>query len=64
MLLTKTTVDFVKLQGELGRIPSYGYDVTPVYGMYNLATGWKTAQYDYSYNWIGTNNPEMYEEWC
>lgn len=61
MLLTKTTVDFVKLQGELGRIPSYGYDGTPVYGMYNLATGWTSARYDSSYNWIGNDNPEMYE---
>ena len=61
MLLTKTEVDFTKLQGELSRIPEYGYGGTPVYGMYNLATGWTSAMYDYSYNWIGNDNPEMYD---
>ncbi len=39
------------------------YSGTPTYGMYNLATGWNVAVYDYSYNWIDKSNEEMYDYW-
>ncbi len=38
-----------------------GYGGTPTYGMYNLATGWNSEVYDYSYNWIDKSNKEMYD---
>ncbi len=62
MKITKTETNFVKLQGELSRIPDYGYGGTPTWSMYNLATGWNTAMYDYAYNWISNkDNEEMYD---
>lgn len=62
MVIRKTEGDFTKLQGELSRYEPYGYGGTPVYGMYNLATGWNTSMYDYSYNWIDNSNKEMYDQ--
>ncbi|MCR5309442.1 MAG: hypothetical protein K6E21_04975 [Bacilli bacterium] len=57
--ITKTEGDFTKLLGEIYREPSYGYTPGPTYGLLNLATGWNTGVYDYSYNWIG-NNGDMF----
>lgn len=51
MVIRSTTGDFTQLQGEIYREPSYGYGGTPTYGMFNLATGWNSAVYDYAYNW-------------
>lgn len=51
MVVRATTGDFSKLQGEILREESYGYGGTPTYGMYNLATGWNSAVYDYAFNW-------------
>lgn len=51
MVVRATTGDFDKLLGEIYREPSYGYGGTPTYGMFNLATGWNSAVYDYSWNW-------------
>lgn len=51
MVVRATTGDFDKLLGEIYREPSYGYSGTPTYGMFNLATGWNSAVYDYSWNW-------------
>lgn len=51
MVIRSTTGDFTQLLGEIYREPSYGYGGTPTYGMFNLATGWNSAIYDYSYNW-------------
>ena len=51
MLIRPTTGDFDKLLGEIYREPSYGYGGTPTFGMFNLATGWNSAVYDYAYNW-------------
>ncbi len=51
MVVRPITGDFTKLQGELYRDAEYGYGGTPTYGMYNLATGWNSAVYDYSWNW-------------
>ncbi len=51
MVVRSSVGDFTPLLGEIYREPSYGYDGTPKYGMFNLATGWNNAVYDYSWNW-------------
>ena len=51
MVVRSSRGDFTKLLGEIYREPSYGYGGTPTYGMFNLATGWNSSVYDYSYNW-------------
>ena len=51
MVVRSTVGDFDKLLGEIYREPTYGYGGTPTYGMFNLATGWNSAVYDYSWNW-------------
>ena len=51
MVLRATTGDFTTLLGNIYRDPSMGYAGTPIYGMLNLATGWNSAVYDYSFNW-------------
>ena len=51
MVIRATTGDFTTLLGNIYRDPSMGYAGSPIYGMYNLATGWNNAVYDYSFNW-------------
>lgn len=51
MVVRPTTGDFPTLLGNIYRDPSQGYGGTPLYGMYNLATGWNNALYDQSYGW-------------
>ncbi len=51
MVVRSTVGDFTKLSGEIYRDPTYGFDGKVRYGMFNLATGWLNAMYDYSYNW-------------
>ncbi len=51
MVIRQEVGSFTKLLGEIYREASYGYGGTPTYGMFNLATGWSTEIYDYSYNW-------------
>ena len=51
MVIRATTGDFTTLLGNIYRDPSMGYAGSPIYGMYNLATGWNSAVYDYSFNW-------------
>ena len=51
MVIRATTGDFNLLLGNIYREPSYGYEGTPTYGMFNLATGWNSGVYDYAYNW-------------
>ena len=51
MVVRNSTGDFTKLLGEIYREASYGYSGTPTYGMFNLATGWNSSVYDYSWNW-------------
>ena len=51
MVIRATTGDFTTLLGNIYRDASMGYGGTPIYGMFNLATGWNNAVYDYSYNW-------------
>ncbi len=52
MVIRSTTGDFTTLTGNIHRDSTMGYLGTPVYGMYNLATGWNSAIYDYSWNWM------------
>ena len=51
MVIRATTGDFTTLLGNIYRDASMGYGGTPIYGMFNLATGWNNAVYDYAYNW-------------
>ena len=51
MVIRATTGDFTTLLGNIYRDPSMGYAGSPIYGMYNLATGWNSAVYDYASNW-------------
>ena len=51
MVIRATAGDFTTLLGNIYRDPSMGYAGSPIYGMYNLATGWNSAVYDYSLNW-------------
>jgi len=69
MVVRATTGDFDKLLGEIYREPTYGYGGTPTYGMFNLATGWNSAVYDYSWNWsldpdyFGYSVNKLYDEY-
>ncbi len=51
MVVRSSVGDFDKLLGELYRDSTMGYGGTPTYGMFNLATGYNSAVYDYSFNW-------------
>lgn len=57
--MTKTEGTFTALQAQIKR---KGSDFTgdPTYSMFNLATGWNNAVYDYAYNWIDNSNMEKY----
>lgn len=51
MVIRQSAGDFNALLGELHRDPSYGYSGVVTYGMYNLATGFTSPVYDYSFQW-------------
>ena len=69
MVVRSTVGDFDKLLGEIYRETSYGYGGTPTFGMFNLATGWNSAVYDYAYNWsldpiyFGYSSNKLYDEY-
>ncbi len=69
MVVRSTVGDFNPLLAEIYRDPSMGYGGTPRYSMYNLATGWNSAIYDYSYNWshdpayFGYSVNKLYDEY-
>lgn len=69
MVVRSTTGDFDKLQGEIYRETSYGYGGTPTFGMFNLATGWNSAVYDYAFNWsldpiyFGYSSNKLFDEY-
>lgn len=69
MVVRSTIGDFDKLLGEIYRETSYGYGGTPTFGMFNLATGWNSAVYDYAYNWsldpiyFGYSSNKLYDEY-
>lgn len=51
MVIRQSTGDFNALLGEMRREPSYGYSGVVTYNMYNLATGFTSPVYDYSFQW-------------
>ena len=51
MIIRPVQADFTVLIANIQRDAASGYEGTPTYGMVNMATGWNTAVYDYSYNW-------------
>ncbi len=51
IVIRQTQGDFGALLSQLYREPAYGFDGNITYGMYNLATGFNSPIYDYSYNW-------------
>lgn len=69
MVIRSTVGDFTQLLGEICRDASYGYAGTPTFGMFNLATGWNTAVYDYAFNWsldeayFGYSANKLYDEY-
>lgn len=69
MVIRSTVGDFTQLLGEIYRDASYGYAGTPTFGMFNVATGWNTAVYDYAFNWsldeayFGYSANKLYDEY-
>lgn len=63
MLITKTEGTFSLLLGHVYRAASYGYTGTPTFNMFNLATGWNSSTYDYSFNWVDNSNADQYAKW-
>ena len=69
MVVRSTVGDFDKLLGEIYRETSYGYGGTPTFGVFNLATGWNSAVYDYAYNWsldpiyFGYSSNKLFDEY-
>lgn len=70
MVVRSSVGDFNPLLGHIYRDESMGgYTGTPTYGMFNLATGWNSAIYDYSYNWsldpeyFGYSKNKLYDEY-
>lgn len=54
--------DFAPMLDELYQAAVYGYySGTPMYSLFNFATGFNSAVYDYSYNW--TIDPAMYDDY-
>lgn len=54
--------DFAPMLDELYQQAVYGYYAgTPMYSVFNFATGFNSAVYDYSYNW--TIDPAMYDDY-
>ncbi len=51
MVIRNEVGEFTALTGQIYRDPEVGYSGTPTYSMYNLATGWTSSIYDYSWNW-------------
>ena len=60
MVIRATAGDFTTLLGNIYRDSSMGYAGVPVYGMFNLATGWNSAVYDYSFNWSTSSQYASY----
>ena len=56
MKITQHVGDWDGLLGALYHQDPDGNKIPPEYGMVNLATGWTSALYDYSFNW--TDDPE------
>ena len=70
MVIRSSVGDFNPLLSHIYRDQEMGtYTGTPQYSMYNLATGWNSAIYDYSYNWsldpayFGYSVNKLYDEY-
>ena len=69
MVIRQTIGDFNALLGEIYREPSYGFSGVVTYGMFNLATGFTTPIYDFSWNWsldpdyFPYSNNKLYDEY-
>lgn len=61
MYITQETGDFTPLLAELYQYDGYGWDGTSVYSAFNLATGFTSSIYDYSWNW--TIDPGMFDDY-
>ena len=59
ILITKTESDFNTLLAQIYR--EGDAFAGPVYGMMNLATGWNSSIYDYSFNWVDNSNKAEYD---
>ena len=55
MEIVQTVGDWAGLLGAIYHEDTDGNKVAPEYGMLNMATGWTSAIYDYSFNW--TDDP-------
>ena len=61
-VVQNTIGEFNPMLDELYQAPIYGfYSGTPLYTCFNLATGFTSAAYDYSYNM--TIDPSMYDNY-
>ncbi len=62
MDIQKNVGEFNPMLDELYQAPVYGfYSGTPMYSVFNFATGFNSAVYDYSYNL--TIDPSMYDDY-
>ena len=62
MVIQNTIGDFAPMLDELYQAAVYGYySGTPMYSIFNFATGFTSAVYDYSYNL--TIDPSMYDDY-
>ncbi|MBQ7955871.1 MAG: hypothetical protein IJ282_08970 [Lachnospiraceae bacterium] len=62
MVVQNTIGDFAPMLDELYQAAVYGYySGTPMYSLFNFATGFNSAVYDYSYNL--TIDPSMYDDY-
>lgn len=61
-VVQNTIGDFSPMLDELYQAPVYGYySGTPMYSVFNFATGFNSAVYDYSYQL--TIDPAMYDDY-
>lgn len=61
-VVQNTIGDFAPMLDELYQAPVYGYySGTPMYSIFNFATGFNSAAYDYAYNL--TIDPAMYDDY-
>ncbi len=62
MVVQNTIGDFAPMLDELYQAQIYGYySGSPMYAVFNFATGFTSAVYDYSYNW--TIDPAEYDSY-
>lgn len=62
IVLRQTIGEWENLLGNIYRETASGYSGTPTYNMFNLATGWNSEIYDYSFNWVDKSS-ESYDDY-